>query len=219
MEVDLLQRRAVNIRLRQAQPLKQLLRPGPAGSAQGGLVDERGDFGERAVNVTVPAFVPVIVRVIVSVLVRMGMRMGMRVRMLAFTMMRVSVRLHEVFAPDAELRGPNAGACDAFGPHRIRGNRQAAERPADIRERHAGVDERAEHHVARCAREAIEVENPQIPTILSAILWRHLAGFHERVVALVRKDEVIEHVDPDDMARLHQPGGQDHVIGAGMGIS
>ena len=97
-------------------------------------------------STTSPATMVVVV--IMPVLVRMGVRMGVRVRMLALIVMRVSVHLHEIFAPDAELRGADARACHAFRPHRIRVNGEAAERPADIRERHTGVDEGAQYHVA-----------------------------------------------------------------------
>jgi len=73
---------------------------------------------------------------------------------------------HRIFTAHAELGRAHAGAHHLFRPDRVWCDRQRAERTADVVERHAGIDQRAEHHVARGAREAIEVENPQIQPIL-----------------------------------------------------
>ena len=65
------------------------------------------------------------------------------------------------FAADVELRRANTGTNDRLGPDGVRRNRQAAERAPHILELHAGIDERAEDHVARGARETVEIENGQ----------------------------------------------------------
>ena len=81
---------------------------------------------------------------------------------------RVLVRVNNrrVLADDAELRRSNAGTHDLLGPDGFGCDRETAQRAADIVERDAGVDQRAEHHVAGRAREAVEVQDPQIRTIL-----------------------------------------------------
>ena len=70
--------------------------------------------------------------------------------------MVVQVRL--VLVHD-ELGGRDAGAQDPFRVHLIAGHREAAERALQIVERQAGVEERAERHVARDAGEAIEIQH------------------------------------------------------------
>ena len=106
------------------------------------------------------------VRVLVAMLVTVLVDMAMGMDMHMLVAMRVGVDGLGVFAADAELGGANTSTRHAFRPHRVGGNRQAAERAANICERHAGVDEGAQHHVAGRAREAIEVQDPQIHTIL-----------------------------------------------------
>ena len=131
------------------------------------MVDENADLGESAMRMVMRLVVTVrvvvmAVRVLVAVLLAMVMRMDMRM----LVVMRVGVDGLRVFAADAELGGANTRARHTFRPHRVGGDRQAAERAANICERHAGVDEGAQHHVAGRAREAIEVQDPQIHTIL-----------------------------------------------------
>jgi len=106
----------------------------------------------------------VVMAVAVLVTVLVSMVMGMDMRMLV--VMCVDVNGLSVFAADAELGGANTRTRHAFRPHRVGGYRQAAERASNICERHAGVDEGAQHHVAGRARKAIEVQDPQIHTIL-----------------------------------------------------
>jgi hypothetical protein len=64
-----------------------------------------------------------------------------------------------LFADDELCRG-DAGSEDALGGHVVAGERQAAERPLQVVERQTGIDQGAEHHVARNSGEAIEVKNP-----------------------------------------------------------
>jgi len=66
-----------------------------------------------------------------------------------------------VLTPNAELGGRETGAGHAFGPDDVAFDRQTAQRTANRFKRHAGVDQRPENHVAGCAGEAVEVENPQ----------------------------------------------------------
>ena len=72
--------------------------------------------------------------------------------------MRVVVN---VFSTDTELRGRQAGARHPLRPDDLRINGQTAERTPDRGERHAGVDQRAEDHVAGCARETVEIQRSQ----------------------------------------------------------
>jgi hypothetical protein len=59
---------------------------------------------------------------------------------------------------DDELRGRDAGAQDPRGADVIAGDGQRAERAFQLVERQAGVDQRAEEHVAGDPGEAVEVE-------------------------------------------------------------
>ena len=66
-----------------------------------------------------------------------------------------------LFTAHVELRCGDAGADDALGPDGVAVDRQAAERTSKVLERKTGVEQRAEDHVAGCAREAVEIENRQ----------------------------------------------------------
>ena len=59
----------------------------------------------------------------------------------------------------AELRRRHPGSQHAMGVHVGVAERQAPERLRQVGERQAGVDERAQRHVARDAREAIEIQD------------------------------------------------------------
>src|SRR5262249_30112915 len=59
---------------------------------------------------------------------------------------------------DPELRGRNAGAGNPRGRHVEAVDRQASQGGTQLLERQPGVEEGAEHHVARHAGETIEVE-------------------------------------------------------------
>jgi hypothetical protein len=75
-------------------------------------------------------------------------------------LMRVIVlALVRVFV-DAELRRRDARAQHARRMDVRVAEREAAERPLQVVERQAGVDQRAERHVARDSGEAVEVEHP-----------------------------------------------------------
>ena len=60
---------------------------------------------------------------------------------------------------DPELGRGDAGAQDAVRMHVRIAEREAAERGFQIVEREAGVEHRAQRHVARDPGEAVEVEN------------------------------------------------------------
>ena len=62
---------------------------------------------------------------------------------------------------NVELRGANATANHRLRPDRVRSNRKAPERLPHILERHAGIDQGPEDHVARSTREAVEIERGQ----------------------------------------------------------
>ena len=71
----------------------------------------------------------------------------------------VRVVQRSVLALDAELRGRDAGPRDPLGPDRGRRNRKAAERPTDVLQLHASIDQRAEDHVSSRAGKAVEVQD------------------------------------------------------------
>src|SRR5678815_2387966 len=111
------------------------------------------------------------VRVRVGMIVMVPVMMAvcsMSVRMLVRVDMDLlrHVRRHRFLSDDTELRGADPRTNHRLRPDRIARNSQTAERTADVLERNARVDQRAEHHVAGRAREAIEVENPHNRSIL-----------------------------------------------------
>ena len=112
--------------------------------------------------VIVAVIVPVVMTVR-RVVVRMRMRVGMLVRV---DVLLMHVSRDRFFANHAELRRTDARTDHGFRPDGFRRNGQAAERTADILERNTRVYQCTEHHVARGAREAVEVQNPHNRTIL-----------------------------------------------------
>src|SRR5712691_11330474 len=86
------------------------------------------------------------------------MRLGRDPATMAMMMM-VVVGFAHVLATDLELRRPDARALHPLGPDRVPIDRQAAERGANLLERHACVDQRADDHVAGRTREAVEVQD------------------------------------------------------------
>ena len=62
---------------------------------------------------------------------------------------------------DAELGRRHPGPQHALGGDRVAVDGEAAERALQLVERQAGVDERAEHHVAGNARETVEIQDPR----------------------------------------------------------
>jgi hypothetical protein len=154
-----------------------------------------------------------LVRVIVAVMaVIVVVNIVVIVRMLVSLRRLVRVHRDRILPAHAEFGGADAGPRHGLRPDCIRGNGQAAEGATDICERNAGVDQRAKHHVAGRSGKAVEVEDPQNQLILSAISLRQLPGFHERVVALVRQNEVIKHVNADDLAGVHQSHSERRVV-------
>ena len=122
------------------------------------------------------------------------------------------VRGDRLFSNHVELRRADAGADYRLRPDRTRRNCQAPERTPDVLERNARVDQGSKHHIAGRAREAVEVQNPHNRSILpfdvaqgepSAISARQLSRFHERVVPLIGKNQMIEHLNPDHPSCLH----------------
>src|SRR5690349_6224758 len=84
-----------------------------------------------------------------------GTRVGMRVRMRVISRFVARLALHE------KLRRRDPGTGHAIGPHDVRRYGEAAERAANLVERHTDVDERAKDHVAGRTREAVEVKRRQ----------------------------------------------------------
>ena len=63
-----------------------------------------------------------------------------------------------VFVHD-ELRGGDAGAQDTLRTDVVAGHREAPERARQLVDRQTRINERAEQHVARDPREAVEIQN------------------------------------------------------------
>ena len=61
----------------------------------------------------------------------------------------------------AEPRGTQARARHALRPDPVRCDGQRAEGAAHLVRRYAGIDQRADHHIAGDTREAVEIENRQ----------------------------------------------------------
>jgi len=72
-----------------------------------------------------------------------------------------------IFTAHTEFGAAHSGAQNAFGPDRIGGDRQAAQGPPYVVERNSSIDQRTQDHVPGSAGKAVEVENPQLPSILS----------------------------------------------------
>ncbi len=89
----------------------------------------------------------VVVRMIVTIIV------AMIVLMVAGVIVRVLV--------DGELRRRHPGAHDAGRVDVRVAERERSQRARQRVERHPGVEERAERHVPREARETVEVQNPR----------------------------------------------------------
>jgi hypothetical protein len=123
-----------------------------------------------------------------------------------------------LFTAHVELCCGNARSDDALGPDGVAVDRKAAERTSKVLERKTGVEQRANDHVARCPREAVEIENRQakpilsLPCLFDAAL--HAAGLHEGEVALVRKYEMVDDIDSHDPPGVNHSGRQHEVIGA-----
>ena len=147
----------------------------------------------------------------------MIVRMRMRMTVALAVFMIVGTGSNRFFADDTEFRRPDACTDDLLRPHRFGCNGETPESTADVVERHAGVDQGAEHHVTGGTREAVEVQNPHNqPSYLldvdrsnpgainrcSCASTGQLTRFHERVVSLVGEDQVIEHFDADDLTRI-----------------
>ena len=150
--------------------------------------------------------------VIVIITVIMSVRcMIMRVRMFVRVrgaFMKVRVRL--LFA-DHELGGGNAGAQDAVGRDATEIHGEAAEGAAQVIEREAEIEERAQDHVARGTGETIEIQRlcqPSTPSVLAKTEILH-----------VREDHVVQHLDPHQDSGRDEPFGQPHVVFARFRIA
>ena len=109
------------------------------------------------------------VRVRVGVILMVPMMMAVRsvpMRMLVRMDMHGLMRVRRFLSDDTEFRRADPRTNHGFRPDRIGRNSQTAERTADVLERNARVDQRAEHHVAGRAREAVKVQNPHNRSIL-----------------------------------------------------
>ena len=188
-------------------------------------IDQRVDFGERAVLVTIlvamsgraVTYLSVVMMMVVRVVVCMPWRTVL-VSSSVCTRGRGELVVELIFAADAKSRGGHACARDALGPDGIRGDREAAQGAAHVIERHADVDQRAENHVAGSAREAIEVQGGQ-PDHLTLHAPAIRPRLDEREVALIGQDEMIDDVDADDEPGVDHARREDEVVGAWRGVA
>ena len=102
-------------------------------------------------------FNPVLLVNVPGIVMRVAMPAVTPIVRPVFVMREVS----RVLTAHAEPRGGDAGSRHPFRPHQIRINGQASQRTTNLGERHAGVDQRAEDHVAGRAGEAVEVQRSQ----------------------------------------------------------
>jgi len=138
----------------------------------------------------------------------------MRVRLGRHSAMRVMVMFGaDTVAADLELRRAEPCALHTLGPDCITIDGQAAERGADVFERNACINQRADDHVAGSAGEAVEVQDGHNPTILLDGRGQP-SCFRQRVIPLVGKNEVIEDLNAHDVARAQHPVRQQQIIGA-----
>ena len=123
-----------------------------------------------------------------------------------------------ILAADAELRCRQARTRHALGPDDVRFDGQAAQCAANGLERDAGVDQRPEDHVPGRAGETVEIENPQVLTILPRPAL-HPSRLDQRVVALIGQDQMIEHFDPHNVSGVHHGRREEQIVGTGRGIA
>ena len=96
---------------------------------------------------------------------RLDQRDDLRQRTVAVVRVRMArgrcscVRAVALRLDEPELRGRHAGPQHAVRRESVARDHQAAERRLEFGQRQTGVEQRAEHHVARGAGEAIEVED------------------------------------------------------------
>ena len=140
------------------QPGKQFLRAILSRLAQRRTVNQTVDVIERPVHVVMLFLARLRVDMTMA-RVMMAMIVFMVATVVVATTVVVGVVQRSVLSLDAELCGRNAGPRDPLGPDSGRRNREAAERPADLLERYAGVDQRAEDHVSSRTRKAVEVQD------------------------------------------------------------
>src|SRR2546426_1660832 len=127
-----LDRHLMDRRLDLREALKERLRAIATGWRKRRPIDQREDLGQT------PMWMLVLVVMVVGVAVVM-------------TVMMI-VLVHD------ELGGRHAGAQDTRRADVEAGHGEAAERALQLVERQAGVEQGAERHVARDAREAIEIQ-------------------------------------------------------------
>ncbi len=112
---------------------------------------------------------------------------------------------------DDELGGGNAGAQDAVGGDAAKVHGEAAEGAAQVIEREAEIEERAQDHVARGAGETVEIQRlcqPSTPSVLAKTEVLH-----------VGEDHVVEHLDTHQDPGRDEPLGQPHVVVARLRIA
>jgi len=100
-------------------------------------------------------------RVSVRFFLRMSVRWVGRVLVIVGTIER------RLFAADVELGGADSRARYPLRPDRVAADCEASERATQVVERQAGVEQRAEDHVARRAGKTVEIQDGHTAIILS----------------------------------------------------
>jgi hypothetical protein len=154
VQMHLLHGHLVNRGLGHRQPLKKRLRAVFACAGQRGAIDEGMDLRQAAVRVMVLRVFWALGARRVFVVVRV------LVMLVGVVMVPVCVRgLGRRAFDHAKLGGRHPGAKHAVGDDVVAVDGQAAQRRAQPVKGHAGVEQRAENHVARGAVETVEIQN------------------------------------------------------------
>jgi hypothetical protein len=149
VQVDFADRHAVHLGFGLAESLEERLGSCLPGRAQRRPVDQAADVGKAAVHMKVPLVVARLMQMgrvigVPAVVIVLAVVVGMR----AAGVVLVGMIDPLIFAPHAELCRADARADDPVRPDGLVVYRQAAQRGAHRVERHTGIDQRAEDHVA-----------------------------------------------------------------------
>ena len=202
MKVDLVYRDPVNRGFNFPEPCKQLLRTIPSLRRQRRTIDQCIHLCQRAMGVRMP-------RGFTAVIEMLRLRAGVAVVRVIIVCMATCL------AGDMEFRGRDARTRHALGPDCRRIDGETAEGAAEILERQAEVEQGTQNHVPGSAGEAVEIQNRQTSIILSRPAYSRLQtpGFDKREVPLLREDQMIDDIDPHDVACVHHSGGEREVVG------
>jgi hypothetical protein len=138
-----------------AEPLEHRFGALPGGCRQRGVIDQVKDVVEASVRAVIVGMPAVLVRIVAVLVVMLVVGVMMTVRSMIVPVLAVFVAV----LVDAEFRRRDAGAQHAVGVHVRVAEGEAAERRTQVGKRQAGVEQRADGHVAGNAREAVEIQH------------------------------------------------------------